>query len=122
VTADPRLARLRSLDTEATHGPWSVTFIPASVVDDQHIIERWFVMGQFESGAPTGPAAVCEYEVDAAFIAAIRNALPAMVTLLEEIFGHADFHRCPHKRAALAVLDTLDNQLPAGLGEPRDIP
>jgi hypothetical protein len=92
VTADPRVARLRSLDTEATQPPW----------------DTWYD--------------ICAGPDNAALIAAMRNAWPAMVTLVEGVLGRhkpgaltlrycaacSNAHPCPDRTDALAVLDTLD--------------
>ena len=108
MTADPRIARLRSLDTEATPGPWDQGY------------EDELVVNGFEPE-------------DAALIAAMRNAWPAMVTLVEGVLDQhtmvlakvyygglvsaaasgvcafeGDLWPCPDVLAALAVLDTLD--------------
>jgi hypothetical protein len=113
VTADPRVARLRSLDTEATQPPWRLD-------DDGFIVEPLFGAVPFD-------------ERDAALVAAMRNAWPAMVTLLELVLaahitviresslgiltfrcGACGFSvknsaaRCATAQAALAVLDTLE--------------
>lgn len=64
-------ALMRERAEAATPGPWSGNYVPESAVANQHIIERWFVMGCFDGNPrnPTGPAAMCEYEPDAAHIA-----------------------------------------------------
>jgi hypothetical protein len=103
VTGDPRVARLRSLDTEATPGPWS---------NDGGVLRQW---GQGDVAVVTDPT-------HGALIAAMRNAWPAMVTLLEGVLGRhkpgaltlrycaacSNAHPCPDRTDALAVLDTLD--------------
>jgi hypothetical protein len=122
MSGDPRVARLRTLDTEATPGPWRV-----NGVDIYH------------AEAIGGPfplrVGVADGLSDAALIAAMRNTWPAMVTLLEGVLelhqtvpgyllgrgrtpdyrckgciGQRDGaeDRCPTARLALAVLDTLD--------------
>ena len=96
MSTDPRIERLRSLDTEATPGPWDQGY------EDELVVNGW------------------EPE-DAALIAAMRNAWPAMVELLALVLGHhhatAGYGDCAMCRVpypcqeawhALAVLDTLD--------------
>jgi hypothetical protein len=95
VTGDPRVARLRSLDTEATPGPWH-TYHDGPVV----YTSGEFFVGETASGA------------NAALIAAMRNAWPAMVDLLDSMQRH-DEHATMNLCAlcglkAQAVLDTLD--------------
>jgi hypothetical protein len=106
MTADPRVARLRSLDTEATEGPWRGEGF--AVVRN---LRGYGILGVAKTGR----------DPDAALIAAMRNTWPAMVTLLE---GVLDRHPrvevdpdecacglpfpCPDRRDALAGLDTLD--------------
>jgi hypothetical protein len=129
MTVDPRVARLRSLDTEATPGPWAVSprdrnlVLPKAWADDKG--------GPF----PRPPFVAIHATRDAALIAAMRNAFPAMVTLLESVLDrHVSIEReptdddprtwvcaecswggeqlpperCVDANAALAVLDTLD--------------
>jgi hypothetical protein len=102
MTADPRVARLRSLDTEATPGPW-YSGDEAIVFDDS------------DTPIPSD-------EADADLIAGMRNTWPAMITLLEGVLGRHRTSRiwpdicfrcqvewpCADIAAALAVLDTLD--------------
>jgi hypothetical protein len=93
MTADRRVARLRTLDTEATPGPWS-----------NRRYSIWSSAGELS-------LADTDREEDAALIAAMRNTWPAMVELLEGLlYPHADVcgDGCPHHEGALAVLDTLD--------------
>jgi hypothetical protein len=106
MSADPRVARLRSLDTEATPGPWH-TYHDGPVV----YTSGEFFVGETASGA------------NAALIAAMRNATPAIITLLERVLGRhkpgaltlrycaacSNAHPCPDRTDALAVLDTLDS-------------
>jgi hypothetical protein len=93
MTVDPRVARLRSLDTEATPGPWRVD-------------ETGFLC-EAGNDAPV-PFAIW----DVALIAAMRNAWPAMVTLVGDVLdldmGEDAFSLGWLRRDALAVLDTLD--------------
>jgi hypothetical protein len=114
VTADPRLERLRSLDTEATPGPWETT--------------RW----HRTVFAPNAPY-VADFRLarDAALTEAMRNAWPAVVTLVEMLLaahvpetdwrltvptyrcstcGHTSCIRvpCRTRKAVLAVLDTFE--------------
>jgi hypothetical protein len=91
MTADPRVARLRTLDTAAAPAPWWVD-----------------ADGELCNGRDPH---VCMYPsaADAALIAAMRNAWPAVVTLLEGVLErHRDTAGCADVRAALVVLDTLD--------------
>jgi hypothetical protein len=104
MTADPRVARLRSLDTEATPGPWS-----------NRRYGIWPSAGELS-------LADTDREEDAALIAAMRNAWPAAVTLVEGVLGRhkpgaltlrycaacSNAHPCSDRTDALAVLDTLD--------------
>ena len=110
MTADPRIARLRRLDAEATPGPWTLN-----------------------SGGYVRTPGGAFNEHDGALIAAMRNAWPAMVTLVEGVLDQhtmvlakvyygglvsaaasgvcafeGDLWPCPDVLAALAVLDTLD--------------
>jgi hypothetical protein len=110
MTADPRVARLRTLDTEATQAPWRVRDM--DVVMDQ---------GGYEVAAAVH-GSVRQARADVALIAAMRNAWPAMVTLVEGVLGRhkpgaltlrycaacSNAHPCPDRTDALAVLDTLD--------------
>jgi hypothetical protein len=111
MTVDPRVARLRSLDTEATPGPWALSprdrnlVLPKAWADDKG--------GPF----PRPPFVAIHATRDAALIAAMRNAFPAMVTLLEGVLDcrkkpehYTDGGwRCPEcRQKAWAVLDTLD--------------
>jgi hypothetical protein len=89
VTADPRVARLRSLDTEATPGPWRP------------------VRGGYTLGSDAVANIAHAAEQNVALIAAMRNAWPAVVTLLEHTLDVG----CSYTtlaRDAMAVLDTLD--------------
>jgi len=89
-------ALMRRRAEAATTGPWATTHISESAVANQHIIERWFVMGCFGSdpGNQTGPAAVCEYEPDGEHIAswhpavalAVAGWLDLVARLLDEGF------------------------------------
>jgi hypothetical protein len=110
VTADPRVARLRSLDTEATPGPWQVRDING--VSD----------GRGYDVAATLDGSVRQAKADAVLVATMRNTWPAVVTLLEGVLGRhkpgaltlrycaacSNAHPCPDRTDALAVLDTLD--------------
>jgi hypothetical protein len=97
MTGTVRFARLRSLDTEATRGPWRVRDI--NVVEDE---------GGYDVAA-TVHGSVRQARADAALIAAMRNAWPAMVTLVEGVLEDGPAPSCPAcHEAALAVLDTLD--------------
>jgi hypothetical protein len=95
MTADPRVARLRSLDTEATPGPWHPE------VDDDG---GWDV---YDSDAVLVAVVYGNTRPDAALVAAMRNAWPAMVTLVELVLADRLAYAALHN-AALAVLDTLD--------------
>ena len=94
MPSDPRIARLRNLDTNATKPPWR---------SDR--LSVWRSNGGLR-------LADAETEVDAALIAAMRNAWPAMVTLVEGIERHSRDENGPQcglcHDAVLAVLDTLD--------------
>jgi hypothetical protein len=112
---DPRLERLRSLDTEATPGPWHPE------VDDDG---GWDV---YDSDAVLVAVVYGNTRPDAALVAAMRNAWPAVVALVELVgeqhhptiaqkYGYAARRvckrcrqgwPCPHARAAVAVLDAL---------------
>jgi hypothetical protein len=127
MTVDPRVARLRSLDIEATPGPWAVP----SWDPHQVLPEAWIDANIFASDL----IVAIHNSADAALIAAMRNTWPAIVTLLEGVLerhqtvpgyllgrgrtpdyrckgciGQRDGakDRCPDAQAALAVLDTLD--------------
>jgi hypothetical protein len=89
MTADPRVARLRSLDTEATPGPWLAAL-------NGHAVN---------SGS--GHLICYGSSQNVALIAAMRNAWPAMVTLVELVLADRLAYAALHN-AALAVLDTLD--------------
>jgi hypothetical protein len=113
VTADPRLARLRSLDTKATRPHWWHTFSEED--------ECAYLFSTARSSRPFGELGQLDLAGDAALIAAMRNAWPAMITLLEGVLElHSRIHGgdecgkcwkpwpCRNAKDALAVLDTLD--------------
>jgi hypothetical protein len=120
MTADPRVARLRNLDTEATSGPWRRGAHFAITSDDANICGTTRVAVMHDGGRQR--QARGSMDADAALIAAMRNAWPAMVTLVEGVLGRhkpgaltlrycaacSNAHPCPDRTDALAVLDTLD--------------
>jgi hypothetical protein len=85
---------LRSLDTAATPGPWLAAL-------NGHAVN---------SGS--GHLICYGSSQNVALVAAMRNAWPEMVTLLEGLLvrhtGCVFGPDCPDMNAALAVLDTLD--------------
>jgi hypothetical protein len=102
VTTDPRVARLRSLDTEATPGPW-----------------RPMASGSIRGA---GDELVMLTVPNRRLVAAMRNAWPATVTLLEGVLElHSVIHGgnecgkcwkpwpCRNAKDALAVLATLES-------------
>ena len=72
---------MRERATDATEGPWLVTFIPETAVPSQHLVDRWYVMGCFDQDPrrQTGPAAMCEYEPDVRHIASWHPAVALAV-------------------------------------------
>ena len=62
-------ALMRERATDATEGRWSNEHVCGDAVPNSHIVDRWFVMGHFESGSPTGPVSTSEYQPDADHIA-----------------------------------------------------
>jgi hypothetical protein len=119
MTADPRVARLRNLDAEATSGPWRRGAHFAITSDDANICGTTRVAVMHDGGRQR--QARGSMDADAALIAAMRNAWPAMVTLVEGVLlRHPRVEvdpddcacglpfPCPDRRDALAVLDTLD--------------
>jgi hypothetical protein len=112
VTGDPRVARLRSLNTEATQPPWW----SRDNDGDIELYSKRDKEGRFEPGE----VGVVWVPGDGALVTAMRNTFPAMVTLLESVLnGHVEKNGgcddclykswpCPDMEYALAVLDTLD--------------
>jgi hypothetical protein len=121
---DPRVVRLRSLDTEATQGPFTCDDAGVYVVADLVEDERW--PGEPVQRPDEMEVAQCykpdKHSADAALFAAMRNAWPAMVTLVEGVLERHRTSRiwpdicfrcqvkwpCADIAAVMAVLDTLD--------------
>jgi hypothetical protein len=115
VTADPRLARLRDLDAEATPGPWERKFARVLARGDG----GWRIGVHQAEHTNTGRAVA-----DADLIAVMRNAWPAMIEVVALALAvhvpNEDYQQpicrgcarlgrwpCGHYLAAMAVLDTL---------------
>jgi hypothetical protein len=119
MSPDPRLERLRSLDVLATPSPWQAEQRTsqskwALTWTNAHELKWWIA---YTFGEDHGRA-------DAALIAVMRNAWPAVVTLVEDVLElHSVIHAggwcgecwkpwpCRNAKAALAVLDALGDPL-----------
>jgi hypothetical protein len=112
MTGTVRLARLRSLDTEATRGPWRVRDI--DVVSDE---------GGYDVAA-TVQSSVRQARANAALIVVMRNAWPAVLEVVAIVLAvhvpNEDYQQsicrgcarlgrwpCGQYLAARSVLDTL---------------
>ncbi|GAA2360944.1 hypothetical protein Cme02nite_38380 [Catellatospora methionotrophica] len=92
------LDTLRALEQAATGAPW--------IADQEFRGQPWYVLGENEGG--TNTAARCSDKADAEFIAAARNALPA---LLDELAT---------ERRQGAAMASITGEAIRQLGEERD--
>lgn len=96
MTAADRLAELAALADAATEGPWE-TEGPWSL---GHTVvgPRGYLIDAVDGGVP------CMTEPDAAFVAASREAVPALIAALRAVLAHAEHH--------IAIADGHDHHRP----------